>query len=162
MQRADLNGLRVCCLRTRTFWKGPMSVAETRALIERYYFAFNEGDVHAMLDCLAPTVAHDVNQGPRRRGKKKFGEFLEHMNRCYRERLSDIAIMVSPDGSRAAAEFQLKGKYLTTDKGLPKAAGQTYRLSVAATFTVRDGRITRIATHYNLADWLAQVRGKSA
>lgn len=139
-----------------------MSVQQTRALIERYYSAFNDGDVEAMLGCLAPTVVHDVNQGGRRRGKKMFREFLGHMNRCYKERLADIVVMVSEDGSRAAAEFQLKGKYLATDKGLPKAAGQIYKLNVAATFAVRDGRITRIATHYNLADWLAQVRRKAA
>jgi steroid delta-isomerase-like uncharacterized protein len=68
--------------------------------------------------------------------------------------------MVNRDGSRAAAEFKLKGKYLATDEGLPEAKGQTYRLNVGAFFEVKDGLITRVSTHYSLKDWTAQVLGK--
>ena len=42
------------------------------------------------------------------------------MARCYKERLSDIVIMASRDGRRAAAEFIVHGKYLATDEGLPR------------------------------------------
>lgn len=43
-----------------------------------------------MLDCLGPGFVHDVSRGERRRGKKKFAEFLTHMHTCYHEHLTDI------------------------------------------------------------------------
>ncbi|MEQ9334792.1 ketosteroid isomerase-related protein [Thalassobaculum sp.] len=131
----------------------------TEALIRRYYDAFNRDDVEAMADCLADDVAHDVNQGGRRVGVAAFRAFCAHMARCYRERLEDIAIMATDDGRRAAAEFVVEGRYLATDDGLPPATGQAYRLPAGAFFELRDGRISRITTHYNLADWTAQVAG---
>ncbi len=134
-----------------------MTAAATRKLVQRYYDAFNAQDVEGMLDCLGPSFVHDVSQGGRRKGKKKFAEFLAHMNRCYREQLSGIVVMTSPDGAHAAAEFSLKGKYLATDEGLPEARGQTYRLNGGTFFEVKDGRIVRVSTHYNLKDWMRQV-----
>jgi GNAT superfamily N-acetyltransferase len=64
------------------------------------------------------------------------------MNRCYRERLSDIVVMASPDGTRAAAEFTVNGTYLATDEGLPEARGQTYVLP-AGGFSLHPGRADR-------------------
>lgn len=137
-----------------------MTAAATRTLIARYYEAFNKGDAEGMLALLGPGFVHDVSQGERRKGKAKFAAFLAHMNSSYKERLSNIAIMTNADGSRAAAEFDLSGKYLKTDPGLPKAKGQTYKLRVGAFFEVKGGKITRVSTHYNLQDWTRQVRGR--
>ena len=129
----------------------------TAALIRRYYAAFNAGDVETMLACLAEDVAHDVNPGARRQGKAAFRAFSTHMARCYAERLDDIVVMVAEDGTRAAAEFVVHGRYLATDDGLPAATGQTYALPAGTFFAIRDGLIARVTTHYNLQDWLAQV-----
>ncbi|EDP62516.1 hypothetical protein BAL199_13273 [alpha proteobacterium BAL199] len=131
----------------------------TEALIHRYYEAFNRGDAEGMASCLADDVAHDVNQGARRSGVGAFREFCAHMARCYRERLDGLVILATEDGSRAAAEFMVNGAYLATDAGLPPAKGQTYRLPAGAFFEVRDGRIARVTTYYNLPDWIAQVGG---
>jgi steroid delta-isomerase-like uncharacterized protein len=68
-----------------------------------------------------------------------------------------MVIMVSEDGRRAAAEFTVRGSYLKTDEGLPPADGQTYSLPAGTFFEVEDGKITRVTTHYNLNDWIAQV-----
>ncbi len=97
-------------------------------IIQRYFDAFNRGDVPAMLDCLSDDVAHHVNEGQVRQGKEKFSAFCEHMNRCYREELTDMVIFSAQDGTRAAAEFIVNGTYLQTDEGLPEARGQTYKL----------------------------------
>jgi steroid delta-isomerase-like uncharacterized protein len=137
----------------------PMSQDATLALLNRYYAAFNAGDWQGMLDCLADDVAHDINQGERQTGKDVFATFLQHMERCYKERLEDIVLMVNADGSRAAAEFVVHGAYLATDEGLPEAAGQTYVLPAGAFIGVADGKITRLTMYYNLADWTAQVVG---
>ena len=80
-----------------------MAAAETIALIQRYYDAFNGGDTEGMLACLGEDVVHDVNQGSRREGKEAFRAFNVNMARCYKERLEGIVVMASGDGSRAAA-----------------------------------------------------------
>ncbi len=128
-----------------------------QALIAAYYAAFNAGDAPAMLALLTEDVAHDINQGAREVGRDRFAAFLDHMNRCYRERLEDIVIMTTPDGTRGAAEFTVHGEYLVTDAGLPEARGQHYVLPAGAFFAFRDGRIARVSNTYNLQDWLAQV-----
>jgi steroid delta-isomerase-like uncharacterized protein len=79
------------------------------------------------------------------------------MARCYREELRDIVIMVSTDGARAAAEFQVHGAYLAQDNGLPPARGQRYALPAGAFFSLKDGRISRVTMYYNLQEWLRQV-----
>jgi ketosteroid isomerase-like protein len=42
---------------------------DARALVARYYAAFNAGDVDGMLACLSDDVAHHVNEGAVRKGK---------------------------------------------------------------------------------------------
>lgn len=130
---------------------------DSRALIEHYYRAFNDGRTDDMLTLLHNEFEHHVNEGQIRRGKALFAEFSAHMTRCYRENLTDIVIFVNDDGDRAAAEFVVNGTYLATDQGLPPAHGQTYRLPAGAFFTIHDGRIARVTTYYNLADWMRQV-----
>lgn len=128
-----------------------------RDTIRRYYAAFNRGDAEGMLAELHPGIEHHVNEGGIRVGRERFAAFLAHMNRCYREELTDIVIFVSKDGTRGAAEFTVNGTYLATDEGLPEAKGQTYRLPGGTFFTLRDGLISRVTTYYNLSDWVRQV-----
>ena len=132
---------------------------DTIALIRRYYERFNSGDVDGFLDMLADDVMHDISQGGRETGKAAFREFLEHMNRCYEERVRDLAVMVDESGRRAAAEFQLDGTYVATDGDLPPARGQKDVLTVGAFFEIRGGKIARISNTYNFKDWLRQVQG---
>jgi steroid delta-isomerase-like uncharacterized protein len=137
----------------------PAARTDAIALLARYYAAFNAGNWQGMLDCLSEDVAHDVNQGDRVTGKAKFAEFLNHMERCYKERLEDIVLMASEDGTRGAAEFVVHGAYLATDEGLPEANGQTYVLPAGAFLAMDGGKITRLTMYYNLADWTKQVVG---
>ena len=125
--------------------------------IRAYFAAFNAGDTEGMLACLTEDVAHHVNEGQVRVGKALFAEFCAHMERCYREELTDMVIFVNPDATRGAAEFIVNGTYLVTDDGLPEAKGQTYRLPGGSFFDLKDGKIARVTTYYNLADWIAQV-----
>ncbi|MEQ1697105.1 MAG: ketosteroid isomerase-related protein [Hyphomicrobiaceae bacterium] len=129
----------------------------TAALIRRYYDAFNSGDHAGMIACLADDVVHDPNQGERREGIDKFKAFNARMAHNYKEKLEQIAVMVSQDGTRASAEFNVHGVYLNSEEGLPKAKGQTYVLPAGTFFAVRDGKITRVTTYYNLTDWILQV-----
>lgn len=128
-----------------------------KALIEKYYAAFNAGDMETFLSLLTDDVVHDINQGERQTGKQAFREFMDRMNTNYKEQLADMVIMTSEDRSRAAAEFVVLGEYLKTDEGLPPAKGQKYRLPAGAFFEIRDGKVARITNYYNLQDWIDQV-----
>ncbi len=135
------------------------SAAESAAaLVADYYAAFNRGDRAAMLALLAEDVAHDLNQGAREVGRAAFAAFMARMDASYRERLEDVVVMASADGTRAAAEYVVHGIYHHTDAGLPEARGQAYVLPGGAFFALRDGRIARVSNYYNLEDWIAQVR----
>jgi steroid delta-isomerase-like uncharacterized protein len=134
-----------------------MSAAATQALIARYYDAFNRGDTDGMLACVTDDLIHDTNQGDRRIGRDRFHAFCARMSHHYKERLDDIVVMSTPDGARAAAEFNVNGQYLVTETGLPDATGQSYQLPAGTFFAVRDGKIARVTTYYNLTDWIIQV-----
>lgn len=125
--------------------------------IATYYAAFNAGDADAMLACVTDDIEHRVNQGAIRHGRAKFVEFCAHMGVSYREQLRDIVVFTTEDATRGAAEFVVHGEYLITDPGLPAAHGQHYVLPAGAFFDLRDGKIARITTFYNLADWISQV-----
>jgi steroid delta-isomerase-like uncharacterized protein len=132
---------------------------DTAKLIRSYYDAFNRGDSEGMLAHLTDDVIHDVNQGERRQGKDKFRAFNARMDHHYKEELKDIVVMVSKDGTRASAEFNVHGTYKNTDEGLPEAKGQKYVLPAGTFFAIRNGKIARVTTYYNLTDWIAQVAG---
>lgn len=136
----------------------PTAQADAIALIQGYYDAFNRADWAGMIERLSDDVAHDLNQGPRETGREAFTAFLQRMDRSYAEQLRDIVVIASADGTRAAAEYVVHGRYLVADAGLPAANGQTYVLPGGAFFDLRDGRIARVSNYYNLEDWLAQVR----
>lgn len=130
---------------------------DTKSLIAAYYDAFNAGRTDDMLALLHDEVEHHVNEGGIRRGKALFADFNRHMTDSYKETLTDMVIFANESGDRAAAEFVVNGTYLKTDEGLPPARGQTYRLPAGSFFTIRDGKIARVTTYYNLADWTRQV-----
>ncbi len=143
-----------------------MSVQDRAAalrLVRAYYTAFEAADRAAFLDLLTEDVVHDISQGGSEVGRDAFGRFMAHMDRCYRERIADLVVMADESGGRAAAEFVVHGEYVATDPGVPDgtppARGQRYVLPAGAFFTLRDGRVARIANHYNLGDWVRQVGG---
>lgn len=125
--------------------------------VQHYFDALNIGDTSAMLACLSDDVVHHVNEGGVRRGKDMFRDFCAHRDACYSEEVTDIVVFEAEGGTRAAAEYVLKGTYIKTDDDLPDADGQTYQLPAGSFFSLEKGLITRIATYYNLSDWRNQV-----
>lgn len=130
----------------------------TEQLIQKYYDAFNQGDMQTFLDLLDDNVIHDINQGGRQTGKETFKKFMDHMNHCYKENIRNLVIMTNSTGAHAATEFIVDGTYLATDKGLPEAKNQKYSLPAGGFFEIKNNKITRITTYYNLQDWLKQVK----
>ena len=127
------------------------------SLIQNYYATFNSGDREAFLALLTEDVVHDINQGGAETGRAAFRTFIVRMDRCYREQVCDLVVFAAENGTRGAAEFFIEGEYLSTDEGLPPAAGQRYRLRVGAFFDLRDGKVQRVTNYYNLEEWLRQV-----
>ncbi|GAB3501807.1 ketosteroid isomerase-related protein [Spirosoma knui] len=129
-------------------------------IVTEYYNAFNRKDWTGMLNLVHPDVRHDSNQGATRVGKDLFTQFLQHMDDCYDETLTDMMVMTEPTGKRVACEFVVNGVYKKTDGDLPAATGQTYTLPAGSFLDVADGLITRITTYYNLPLWESLVLGK--
>jgi steroid delta-isomerase-like uncharacterized protein len=123
-------------------------------LIRAYFEAFNRHDAEALIATLVEDVVHDINEGPTEVGKEAFRRFKAHMDECYREQIKDLVVMVN--GERGAVEFLCEGEYLKTDGNLPEATGQRYAIP-AAFFEVRDGRIARVTSYYNLRTWIAAI-----
>ena len=135
-----------------------MTASET---IHAYYHAFNQQRPVAMLDLLTNDVVHDANEGDSEIGKGAFASFLGRMAVHYKETVEDLEVMVNAAGSRAAAEFFIRGTYLKTDGKLPEAKGQQYHLRVGAFFELRDGKISRVTNYYNLQAWIGMVAGQA-
>lgn len=130
---------------------------ESHLLITKYYDYFNKGDMQSLVALLDENVVHDINQGEKQIGKTAFLSFMDRMNRCYKENIRDLIIMINDDGSRAAAEFIVDGAYIATDVGLPMAKNQKYSLPGGAFFAIKNGKITRVTNYYNMKDWIKQV-----
>lgn len=131
----------------------------TKDLIKQYYDCFNRQDMETFINLLDENVIHDINQGGKEVGKEAFAKFMKHMNHCYKETAKDLEVMVSEDGTRAAAEFIIDGNYIATDKGLPEAKNQHYYLPCGTFFRIKNGKIAHVTMFYNIKDWIRQVGG---
>lgn len=130
---------------------------QTISLIKKYYDAFNRNDKSAFFDLLTDDIAHEINQGNIEIGKEKFQAFLTHMDRCYQEAIENIVIFANEDGTRAAAEFTVTGKYLVTDNGFPEAHQQIYHIPAGAFFDIKNQKIARVTTYYNVKKWIQEI-----
>jgi steroid delta-isomerase-like uncharacterized protein len=128
-------------------------------IVQSYYQHFNNKNWQGMLDLLHPDIKHETNQGDTRVGKQLFTAFLAHMEQCYDEQLNDLVFFSEPNNERVAVEFVVHGAYISTDTELPEAKGQKYVLPVGAFLDVKEGKITRVTTYYNLPLWMKMVAG---
>lgn len=126
-------------------------------IAKEYYKSFNQQDWKGMLALVHTNVRHEPNQGEARSGIVKFTEFLQHMEEAYEEKLTDMVFFTEPSGSRVAVEFTVNGIYKKGDEGFPPAHGQKYVLPAAAFLEVKEGKISRITTYYNLPLWTKLV-----
>jgi steroid delta-isomerase-like uncharacterized protein len=130
-------------------------------LIEEYFNAFNNEQYESMISLLHPQVEHEINEGSVQVGIEKFRNFLKHMEISYKEKLEEIVIMNSKNPNRFSAEFFVAGVYLKTDPGLPEAIGQKYRIRAGSFFEVKENKINRVTTYYNLNNWIEVIKNQS-
>ena len=124
-------------------------------IIKHYYDCFNRKNWEGMAALVAPDLRHEVNQGEVRIGVEKYREFLQLMDECYEETLTDLVYMSDATTERFACEFTVHGIYKKGDE--PPARHQSYVLPAGAFLEVKNGKITRITTYYNLPLWIKLV-----
>lgn len=127
-------------------------------LIQQYYDYFNAGNLEAFMGLLDEQVIHDINQGETQLGKERFYKFMQHMQRCYDEKINQLIIMANENASQLATKFIVEGTYIATDGDLISANRQPYRLVGGAFFEIINQKITRVTSYYNMNKWLEQVK----
>ena len=125
--------------------------------VKQYYEYFNQKNWQGMLSLLHPEVRHESNQGDVRIGIDKFADFLKKMDECYEENLTDMVFFTESSNQRIATEFTVNGIYKKADDDLPPAHNQSYVLPAAAFLELKEGKISRVTTYYNLTLWLELV-----
>jgi len=126
-------------------------------IVKEYYTHFNNKNWKGMLDLLHEEIRHEPNQGDPRIGIEKFTEFMQMMDTSYEETLTDMVFFSETGNTRVAAEFTVNGIYKKGEEGFPEAHGQTYVLPAAAFLEVKEGKISRVTTYYNLPLWISLV-----
>lgn len=126
-------------------------------IAKTYFDAFNAKDIDGMLACLSDDVEHHPNGGEIRTGKDNFRQFCKYMALCYDETLVDMVLFESGGGANVTAQYIVKGTYLQTDGMLPLAQGQKYTLPCKSHFLIENGLISKVATFYDIDQWLKQV-----
>lgn len=127
-------------------------------IVQSYYRYFNDKNWEGMLGLVDENIRHEPNQAEEPRiGIDKFRDFLSHMDESYDESLSDLTFFSEPSGKKIAVSFTVNGTYKKAEEGLPPAHGQKYVLPAAAFLEVKNGKIVRVTTYYNLPLWLRLV-----
>jgi steroid delta-isomerase-like uncharacterized protein len=135
-----------------------MSTKTSLEIAKEYYHYFNTRNWEGMLGLLSPNIRHEPNQGEEPRiGIDQFTAFLRHMDESYEETLTDMVFFSEPADQRVAVEFTVNGIYKKGEEGLPKAHGQQYVLPAAAFLEIKESKIVRVTTYYNLTQWIRLV-----
>lgn len=129
-------------------------------IVQQYYLYFNQKDWNGMLSLVDNEIRHEPNQGEVRIGIQKFTSFLQMMDDSYDEHLTDMVFFTEPTNTRIASEFVVNGIYKKGEEGFPEAHGQKYVLPAASFIEVKNDKITRISTHYNVGQWIDLVSQK--
>ncbi|KFB09639.1 nuclear transport factor 2 family protein [Nitratireductor basaltis] len=129
-----------------------MSQLETRSLVERFLTALNAADWDAATTLVAEDAAIDLPGEERVIGADKLHWYLGQTGRQYRFHVSDLEILVSESGVRAAAEFTLTRNYVDSSDLPEQIRGQSVALQGAIMFEVDDGKITRMTRYERPAE----------
>jgi steroid delta-isomerase-like uncharacterized protein len=130
---------------------------DKKKIIENYLNAFNLKNKNEMINLLTEDIVHEINQGEVQIGKDKFRDFMNHMNECYQEQITEINIICSENSTTIAAEYLVTGTYIKTDRGLPVAKKQKYAVKAGCFFDLKDNLISRVTLYYNLPLWIKMV-----
>lgn len=123
-------------------------------IVERYYDAFNKRDIDAILAICADDVINVPNQGDAQAGKQKLKSFIETAWAHFDEKVFNLELLSSPNSTKVASEYLVKGTYYNTKSGLFPANNQYYEIICSTIFNVKNGEITQLTRYYNTKTWL--------
>ena len=130
----------------------------TRELLDRYFRSYNARNVEGLLELVHDDLVHDIGTCRREVGKRAFARFLATKNALYDEHVYELDLLISPDGSHAAAEYTVLGFMLVEgDANVPLSPGETYRVGAGTFFHIRDGLISRISSYGSRHDLWGQA-----
>ena len=121
-----------------------MDTKKSTTLIARFLDTLNAADTEAVLACLHEDIVREVGD-ERQFGLDAFRFHLGARAQRFDEQLGDIVVMVSADGTRAAAEFTRRGRLKMA--GVMGDAGDHYSVAAGMFFAIEDGVIVRITSH---------------
>ncbi len=131
---------------------------QTITLIKTYYEALNKKDMRSLFSIIESNVIHDINQGNTEQGIEKFKTFMKQADASFDEKLDNIILTVSDDGKYAAAQWVDHGTYSKDYPGMDRSAkNQKFNVPGGHFFEIRNGKIYRVTTYYNAADFNNQI-----
>ncbi|MBW3096058.1 nuclear transport factor 2 family protein [Pseudohoeflea coraliihabitans] len=128
-------------------------------LISRFLAAYSARNIDDMLDCFGEDAALDITNSERVIGRRQIRFALAERLKQFEERVGDIVIMTTENGSRAAAEFTLRGRYRSDADELPPASGQDYALAAGVFCEAEDAGLSRLSLRFNPVELRRQVSG---
>lgn len=115
-------------------------------LLQQYFRAYNARDIEGLLALVHDRVVHDREAGQRQVGKQALARFLTLKHALYDEHVYALTLLISPDGERAAAEYQVLG-FARDRQRFAMDSEATYRVCAGTFFDIQDGLISRISSH---------------
>jgi steroid delta-isomerase-like uncharacterized protein len=110
-----------------------MSQDQAREAVDAFFRAYNSGDGSAMAALATDDVAHDLGTGCEI-GRDALRARLAQIRNARAEEAGDVEIMINASGSRAAAEFTLRGA----------GEDRSYSIAAGAFFELDGGRVSRV------------------
>ncbi|MEM0899209.1 MAG: nuclear transport factor 2 family protein [Pseudomonadota bacterium] len=132
----------------------------TNDVVNTYFAAFDQSDFEKITSILIEDVVFDPALGDRILGASAVRDHFLKMAQYFDETTGDHVIFADDNGSRAAVEFTLRGRYQATFEGFPAASNQSYSVSAGAFFELDTDRakIARATIYLNQSGLLAQLR----
>jgi steroid delta-isomerase-like uncharacterized protein len=131
----------------------PMSIDETRAVMDRYLRSN-----HSDLEVMAPDVVFTVMAtGQEFRGPDGVAAMLDFFyNRAFQASAEDEHLVVGE--GHAVGEWQFTGRHIGEFAGVP-ATNKQVRVPLAVAYDLADGRVTQARVYFETPAFLAQVAG---
>lgn len=129
-----------------------------KRIIENFYRYFNDSELEKLLSLISEDFTGEINHGGIKKGKEEVFKYFKYGCEHYKERVSNIAYMLSDDGRYVMVRFVVNGKYLKTDESKIPAMGQNYVLDVFNYFEIKNNQIVDSKCFYDEAALISQYK----
>lgn len=130
---------------------------DTQSVVREWTDALNRHDPDAALEFIAEQcIFHNYGAGQRQEGRDAvLTDFVELFARWSDVRIDTVRLLV--DGDHYAKQWVMTGIHTGDMPGLP-ATGRPFAIHGAGIGEVRDGKLVNVSEHWNLHEFLNQVK----